>query len=204
MYETLKENQWWNDGETGAQDLARQFNTPARLFREAQGSNDYGAICDGATSNNLCASAIFDKHTPFGHLLDGSYGFIARMPTYNLIAVSTVDVNSWLERAMRIGALAVTRGNYAATPWVYKTPVNVTKVRVDDNRHLSNEQRLAKALRGTGRPRGQTKDYDKEDIVRNLLAGCTQQEMALKYRLSRFTVWKISTDAGISKKQVKG
>jgi len=197
-----KKDQWW-DGLTGPRTLAAKFSSPSILFRNALGAKDYVDDVQGPSTNNITAAAVFSKEIPYGHLLDSSWALIARRPTFNVVMVSTAHVDDWIRKAQQSGALCVRLGHPGAIPWVYKDPILERHAIIKDGRHLSNIERVGLGLTRSGRPKGQNKEYDKAAILEDLQNGATMTALSEKWHISRFSVFKVAEDAGLTKKRVR-
>jgi hypothetical protein len=176
------------------------YPSPQSILREAVGVSEYSFICKTTNTIHIRAAVIMPARVSYAHLLTAPWAMIYKTKLWVMIIVSISEPTKWLDIAKSSGALAWQKGPTKSLLYQFELPdmdLHGLEVRPNNTGLVTDELAKAFQLKHPGKPRRQTKDYDYEEMMKDIIANkLTYVAMAEKYNISRITVMTNAHRAG--------
>lgn len=186
-------NKWYPFFKGPGRSYGVPFPTPQSILRGACGEENYKFEAKTVNTDYIRAACVMPRGLPYQHLMNVPWSMAYTTKEWVMIMVSVIDYYSWVDLAKSSGAIGYLIGHSKSHIYHWEPP------RLDQHKL---EVRPTNTLKWEGHRSdfdSQVKDYDKEAILDDLREGTmTHTEIGKKHGLSRITIQRISSRAGIS------
>ena len=173
------------------------YPSPQSILRASVGEKAYKFECKTVNTDHIRAACILPKSIPFTHLMATPWSLAYATDAWRMIIVSCQDFYTWIDLARASGAIAWQIGHAKTHTYQWEPP------RLDrQGMEIRPPNTIANTLGRRSTFNSQYKDYDREAVLDLLREGqLSMTEIGAQHGISRITVQKIASRAGISQRK---